>query len=40
MFIALRVLYEHQIPPFEDGYEGAPFNDFAGRLNGWHWPIS
>jgi hypothetical protein len=38
MFIALRVLHDHQVPPFEDGYEGTPFNDFAGRLDDWPWP--
>lgn len=38
VFIALRVLHDESIPPFEDGYEGTPFNDFAGRLNGWAWP--
>lgn len=34
----LVVLHETAVPPFEDGYEGAPFNDFVGRLNGWPWP--
>lgn len=38
VFIALRVLHDHQVPPFEDGYEGTPFNDFAGRLQDWPWP--
>jgi hypothetical protein len=40
IFTALRVLHDHQVPPFEDGYEGTPFNDFAGRLNDWDWPTS
>ncbi len=34
----LVALYEAQIPPFEDGYEGSPFHDFMGRLGGWDWP--
>lgn len=38
MFTALRVLHDHHVPPFEYGYEGTPFNDFAGRLDGWPWP--
>ena len=40
VFIALRVLHGHQVPPFQDGYEGTPFNDFAGRLDDWPWPTS
>ncbi len=35
---ALRVLHEAGLPPFEDGYEGTPFHDFVGRLQGWQWP--
>lgn len=35
----LAVLHEAQVPPFEDGYEGTPFNDFVGRLEGWEWPM-
>ena len=35
---ALVALHEDAIPPFEDGYEGTPFNDFAGRLDDWEWP--
>ena len=35
---ALRVLHDEHVPPFEDGYEGTPFHDFIGRLNGWEWP--
>lgn len=34
----LRVLHDAQVPPFEEGYEGTPFHDFMGRLNGWDWP--
>lgn len=37
---ALVVLHEHAVPPFDDGYEGTPFHDFVGRLNGWSWPAS
>jgi len=35
---ALVVLHAGQVPPFEDGYEGTPFHDFTGRLQGWPWP--
>jgi hypothetical protein len=35
---ALVVLHENQVSPFEDGIDGAPFQDFAGRLQGWAWP--
>ena len=35
---ALVALHEAEIPPFEDGYEGTPFHDFVGRLDGWEWP--
>jgi hypothetical protein len=35
---ALVALHEAGIEPFEDGYEGAPFNDFVGRLDDWPWP--
>ena len=38
MFTALRILHDYQVSPFEDGYEGTPFNDFAGRLDDWPWP--
>lgn len=37
-FEALRVLYDLQVPPFEDGFEGSPYNDFIGRLDDWQWP--
>lgn len=36
----LVVLHENRVPPFEDGVEGAPFQDLAGRLQGWSWPRS
>ncbi|MDR2988198.1 MAG: hypothetical protein LBV34_25520 [Nocardiopsaceae bacterium] len=38
VFTTLRVLHDHGVPPFEDGYEGTPFNDFVGRLDDWPWP--
>jgi hypothetical protein len=38
VFETLKVLEQFQVPPFEDGYEGTPFNDFIGRLNDWEWP--
>lgn len=39
VFETLKVLEQFQIEPFEDGYEGSPFNDFIGRLAGnWEWP--
>jgi hypothetical protein len=40
VFESLKVLEEFAIPPFEDGYEGSPFNDFIGRLDDWEWPES
>jgi hypothetical protein len=36
----LVVLHEEQLPPFEDGMEGTPFQDFVGRLADWDWPAS
>jgi hypothetical protein len=39
MFETLKALEELRIPPFEEGYEGSPCNDFIGRLAGdWDWP--
>src|SRR5262249_36921738 len=38
VFQALVVLHEQEVPPFDDGYEGTPFNDFVGRLADWPWP--
>jgi len=35
---ALVVLHECGVEPFDNGYEGSPFHDFVGRLNGWNWP--
>lgn len=36
----LVVLHEEGVEPFDEGYEGAPVNDFVGRLQGWAWPES
>jgi hypothetical protein len=38
VFEALKVLEQFEIEPFQDGYEGSPFNDFIGRLFDWEWP--
>ena len=38
VFETLKALEEFEIPPFESGYEGSPFNDFIGRLDDWDWP--
>lgn len=38
VFETLKVLEQFQVRPFEDGYEGSPFNDFIGRLDEWEWP--
>src|SRR5262245_30954244 len=35
VFETLKVLEQFQVPPFEVGYEGSPFEDFIGRLHGW-----
>ena len=37
---ALAILYEAEVPPFYKAYEGSPFHDFIGRLDGWAWPAS
>jgi hypothetical protein len=35
----LRVLHDYDVPPFDEAYEGAPFQDFMGRLKtDWEWP--
>lgn len=38
VFETLKVLEEFEVEPFKDGYEGSPYNDFVGRLDGWTWP--
>ena len=38
VFETLKVLEGFGVAPFEDGYEGAPYNDFIGRLADWKWP--
>jgi hypothetical protein len=40
VFETLKTLEEFNVPPFEDGYESSPFNDFIGRLDDWEWPES
>lgn len=36
---ALRVLHDHDLPPFDSAYGGTPFHDFIGRLmTDWEWP--
>lgn len=37
-FAALSVLNDFQVAPFEEGYEGAAYNDFVGRMDDWPWP--
>ena len=34
----LVVLHEEEMHPFDEAYEGTPFHDFVGRLDGWEWP--
>jgi hypothetical protein len=34
----LAILGEHNVEPFGEGYEGAAYNDFVGRMQGWKWP--
>ncbi len=38
VFETLKALEQFKVEPFEDGYEGSPFNDFIGRLAHWDWP--
>lgn len=39
VFETLKVVGEQfHVAPFHDGYEGAAFNDFIGRMQGWQWP--
>lgn len=38
VFEALKVLEQFKIEPFRDGYEGSPYHDYIGRLQGWEWP--
>ncbi len=40
VFETLKLLEANQITPFENGYEGSAYEDFAGRLGGWQWPKS
>jgi hypothetical protein len=34
----LAILGDHGIEPFVEGYEGAAYNDFVGRMQEWEWP--
>lgn len=34
----LVTIYKAGVPPFNVAYEGTPFHDFVGRLEGWTWP--
>lgn len=38
VFETLKVLEQYEVTPFEEGYEGSPYNDFTGRLADWKWP--
>jgi hypothetical protein len=39
VFETLKVIGEQfHVAPFQDGYEGAAFNDFIGRMQDWPWP--
>jgi hypothetical protein len=38
VFETLKTLEAFQVPPFEEGYEGSPFDDFLWRLDEWEWP--
>jgi hypothetical protein len=40
VFETLKALEQFEIKPFQDGYEGSPYNDFIGRLADWEWPKS
>jgi hypothetical protein len=40
VFQTLAALYRAELAPFDKGYEGAPYNDVVGRLDGWEWPES
>ena len=33
----LVILHEAGVQPFEHGYEGTPYHDFVGRLQGLSW---
>jgi hypothetical protein len=39
VFESLKVLETFEVPPFLEGYEGSPYDDFIGRVQGdWDWP--
>ena len=35
----LRLLHDEEVPPFDESYEGTPYQDFIGLLQeDWQWP--
>jgi hypothetical protein len=34
----LAILGDYNVEPFVEGYEGAAYNDFVGRMREWEWP--
>jgi hypothetical protein len=36
----LVILHAAAVPPFQDRYEGSPYHDFVGRMEGWRWLAS
>jgi hypothetical protein len=38
VFETLKALELFGFSPFQDGYEGSPYDDVVGRLAGWEWP--
>lgn len=39
VFECLKILEDKNINPFEEGFEGSPYEDFIGRIKSdWEWP--
>lgn len=38
VFETLKLLEEKEIKPFDEGFEGSPYEDFIGRMSDWGWP--
>jgi hypothetical protein len=38
VFETLKALERFCVEPFNEGYEGSPYEDFIGRLSDWEWP--